>query len=191
MATVKNLLAVLRRSRPTSRYHPSVQQALFRQQPHHSGAFRVALLPRSTRSFYTSQVRQQQQTSVQTHAHERPLSIPGGSPSVTPPQDQTHPPEEEPAYQLTFTCKPCGQRSTHRISKRGYHRGAVLISCPGCPNRHVISDHLGIFADRAFTLEDILKKRGDLVRRGTVSADGDVEFWAEEHGSENTHEHKQ
>ncbi|RDW93736.1 uncharacterized protein DSM5745_01058 [Aspergillus mulundensis] len=30
---------------------------------------------------------------------------------------------QEPAYQLTFTCKPCGERSSHRVSKHGYHRG--------------------------------------------------------------------
>ena len=50
--------------------------------------------------------------------------------------------EQEPAYELTFTCKPCQHRSAHRISKQGYHKGSVLITCPDCKNRHVISDHL-------------------------------------------------
>ena len=176
MTSVKNLLTVIRQSRPTSRFHPSVQRALLRQGSHRSSAFRVALLPRSTRSFYTSQKTPQQHTPVQNEPPVRPLSTPGLSPSTTPPL------EEQPAYQLTFTCKPCGQRSSHRISKLGYHRGAVLISCPGCQNRHVISDHLGVFADKAFTIEDILKQRGDLVRRGTLGADGGVEFWPDEHG---------
>src|SRR5690242_16017317 len=36
-----------------------------------------------------------------------------------------------PAYEMTFTCKPCSTRSTHKISKQGYHHGTVLISCPG------------------------------------------------------------
>lgn len=52
--------------------------------------------------------------------------------------------ELEPAYELTFTCKPCRHRSAHRISKQGYHKGSVLITCPDCKNRHVISDHLQV-----------------------------------------------
>lgn len=52
--------------------------------------------------------------------------------------------EQEPAYELSFTCKPCEKRSVHRISKQGYHKGSVLITCPGCGNRHIISDHLKV-----------------------------------------------
>jgi mitochondrial protein import protein ZIM17 len=51
---------------------------------------------------------------------------------------------EQPAYELTFSCRPCGTRSTHRISKHGYHEGSVLVTCPGCSNRHIISDHLRV-----------------------------------------------
>ena len=52
--------------------------------------------------------------------------------------------EKAPAYELTFTCKPCKHRSTHTVSKQGYHKGTVLITCPECSNRHVISDHLKV-----------------------------------------------
>lgn len=83
--------------------------------------------------------------------------------------------EQEPAYQITFTCKPCGERSSHRMSKHGYHKGTVLIRCPSCHNRHVISDHLNIFFDKKTTLEDILQKDGRQVTRGVL--DGDMEFW--------------
>lgn len=83
--------------------------------------------------------------------------------------------EQEPAYQITFTCKPCGNRSSHRMSKHGYHRGTVLIRCPSCENRHVISDHLGIFLDQKSTLEDILQKEGKALTKGYL--EGDVEFW--------------
>jgi hypothetical protein len=39
-------------------------------------------------------------------------------------------------YLLTFTCKPCNTRSTHKVTKVGYHCGSVLITCPECKNRH-------------------------------------------------------
>ena len=52
--------------------------------------------------------------------------------------------ENPPAYEITFTCKPCKHRSTHTISKHGYHKGSILIACPECSNRHVISDHLKV-----------------------------------------------
>lgn len=83
--------------------------------------------------------------------------------------------EQEPAYQISFTCKPCGNRSSHRMSKHGYHKGTVLIRCPSCENRHVISDHLNIFFDKKTTLEDILKQDGRQVTRGYL--EGDMEFW--------------
>jgi protein import protein ZIM17 len=52
--------------------------------------------------------------------------------------------DQVPAYELTFTCKACSTRSSHRVSKQGYHHGTVLISCPGCKNRHLISDHMKV-----------------------------------------------
>ncbi|MCJ1281711.1 hypothetical protein MMC26_001033 [Xylographa opegraphella] len=81
------------------------------------------------------------------------------------------------AYEITFTCKPCKHRSAHRISKQGYHKGTVLITCPECKNRHVISDHLKIFSDKSITIEDLMRDKGEYLQRGTLGADGDVEFW--------------
>lgn len=52
-----------------------------------------------------------------------------------------------------------------------------MIACPNCRNRHVISDHLKIFGDRKITVEDLLKEKGMMVKRGTLGEDGDVEFW--------------
>ncbi|KAI1134945.1 DNL zinc finger-domain-containing protein [Hypoxylon sp. FL0543] len=83
----------------------------------------------------------------------------------------------EPHYELTFTCVPCSERSTHTISKQGYHKGSVLITCPSCRNRHIISDHLNIFGNRKITVEDLMREKGQLVKRGTLGEDGDVEFW--------------
>lgn len=61
------------------------------------------------------------------------------------------------------------------MSKHGYHKGTVLIRCPNCLNRHVISDHLGIFMDQKSTLEDILKRKGMTLTKGYL--EGDMEFW--------------
>ncbi|CAI7600816.1 unnamed protein product [Penicillium manginii] len=72
--------------------------------------------------------------------------------------------KSEEAYRITFTCKPCG-----------YHRGTVLIQCPSCQNRHVMSDHLGIFFDKGTTLEDLLSEKGQTLQHGRT--DGNFEFW--------------
>lgn len=61
------------------------------------------------------------------------------------------------------------------MSKQGYHRGTVLIQCPSCQNRHVMSDHLGVFYDKGTTLEDLLKEKGQVLTHGRT--DGNLEFW--------------
>lgn len=82
-------------------------------------------------------------------------SLPASSPTEDPPHARFSPPSpqpprpsrrgrKEPTYQLTFTCKPCKHRSSHEMSRQGYHHGTVLITCPDCKNRHVISDHLKV-----------------------------------------------
>lgn len=85
--------------------------------------------------------------------------------------------EQVPSYELTFTCNVCKTRSSHRLSKQGYHKGTVLVSCPDCKNRHLISDHLKIFSDKSITIEDLMREKGNLVKKGLLSAEGDVEFW--------------
>ncbi|KAJ5972618.1 Zinc finger DNL-type [Penicillium vulpinum] len=83
--------------------------------------------------------------------------------------------KDEEAYRITFTCKPCGHRSAHRMSKQGYHRGTVLIQCPGCDSRHIMCDHLGVFFEKKTTLEDILKEKGQTLTHGHT--EGNLEFW--------------
>ncbi|KAI1177500.1 DNL zinc finger-domain-containing protein [Nemania sp. FL0916] len=85
----------------------------------------------------------------------------------------------EPHYRLSFECVPCATRSEHVVTKQAYHKGSVLITCPACRNRHVISDNLNIFGDRKITIEDLLREKGQLVKRGTLGEDGDIEFWAD------------
>ncbi|KAF3016839.1 hypothetical protein E8E14_011389 [Neopestalotiopsis sp. 37M] len=129
--------------------------------------------PRLPRTLQPGQV-------VRRHAHQIPRP---GRPSPPAAKDGKDDGETktrkqlEPHYELTFTCVPCGSRSSHAISKQGYHKGSVLITCPSCRNRHVISDHLNIFGDRKVTIEDIMRERGQLVKRGTLGVDGDIEFW--------------
>ncbi|KAH7908602.1 DNL zinc finger-domain-containing protein [Hygrophoropsis aurantiaca] len=93
----------------------------------------------------------------------------------------TPPPKIEPKLSLTFTCTApdCSTRSSHTFTKRSYERGIVLVECPGCKNRHLIADHLGWFKDsteggKLRTVEDILRARGESVRRGKldVNAEG-------------------
>ncbi|KAJ5822948.1 hypothetical protein N7447_005288 [Penicillium robsamsonii] len=83
--------------------------------------------------------------------------------------------KDEEAYRITFTCKPCGHRSAHRMSKQGYHRGTVLIQCPSCDSRHIMCDHLGVFFEEKTTLEDILKEKGQTLTHGHT--EGNLEFW--------------
>ncbi|KAI3399270.1 hypothetical protein diail_7434 [Diaporthe ilicicola] len=107
-------------------------------------------------------------TARLAHSVPRPPTAPSATAPNTP---------KQPSYELTFTCVPCGDRSAHNVSKQGYHHGSVLITCPSCRNRHVISDHLNIFGNRSLTVEDLMREKGRLVKRGTLGEDGDIEFW--------------
>ncbi|VDC06074.1 unnamed protein product [Peniophora sp. CBMAI 1063] len=91
--------------------------------------------------------------------------------------------QPEPRLSLTFTCTvtDCGHRSTHEFSKRSYTSGIVLVECPGCKNRHLIADHLGWFKEstkdgKMRTVEDIVRDKGETVRRGIMGANGDIEY---------------
>ena len=99
------------------------------------------------------------------------------SASATETKLPTRHPKREPSYELTFTCKPCGVRSSnHAFTKHAYHHGSVLITCPGCKARHIIADHLKMFSDANINIEDLMRRNGDLVKHGRLEA-GDVEFW--------------
>ncbi|KAJ0419410.1 DNL zinc finger-domain-containing protein [Aspergillus carlsbadensis] len=170
-------LRALQYSLPPSSLFRGASPRLYSQLTRHSSQqYRPSALPKLTRPATDT-------ISIQSRRYNSNTSTP-----PNPLTDQTPDPDrdaaneeqnelrraEEPAYMLAFTCKPCGERSVHRVSKHGYHRGTVLIQCPGCSNRHIISDHLKIFLDRSKTLDDIMRENGEKVSH--QSLDGDVEF---------------
>ncbi|KAI5798966.1 DNL zinc finger domain protein [Geopyxis carbonaria] len=95
---------------------------------------------------------------------------------ATTPAPETDEREPPPSYQLHFTCRPCQERSSHTVSKQAYHHGSVLVQCPGCSNRHVITDHLKIFGETAKTLEQILEEKGEVLKKGRLLPGGTVEL---------------
>ena len=105
---------------------------------------------RTFASTTTSSLSREPQPSSPTAELPHHLNPPPSSPNPNQPGPYREPTSETsfkaepPAYDLTFTCSPCKKRSTHRISKQGYHKGTVLITCPECKNRHLISDHLKV-----------------------------------------------
>lgn len=58
------------------------------------------------------------------------------------------------------------------MSKLAYTKGVVLIECPGCKNRHLIADNLGWFRDSATTVEDLVKEKGEAIRKVIVDDKG-------------------
>jgi hypothetical protein len=83
-------------------------------------------------------------------------------------------PEKPHTHQMLigFTCKVCEERSHHTMSKHSYTKGVVLIQCPGCKNRHLIADNLGWFKDSKTTVEDLVKEKGEAIRKIIVDDQG-------------------
>ncbi|KNC75263.1 hypothetical protein SARC_12209 [Sphaeroforma arctica JP610] len=74
----------------------------------------------------------------------------------------------EARLQIQFTCGQCKERVTKDFSKHSYEKGVVIITCPGCSNRHLIADNLGWFADvEGRNIEEIMANKGQKVQRLT------------------------
>lgn len=64
-------------------------------------------------------------------------------------------------------------------------KGIVIVQCPGCENRHLIADHLGWFKEstedgKLKTIEDLMRAKGEKVRRGSIDGNGVIEYTPEE-----------
>ncbi|KAL7270576.1 hypothetical protein RUND412_006710 [Rhizina undulata] len=161
-------------SRPTTRIIPAPLKPLLPQTP-----------SLQTRSFTTVPYRLNT-TTPESQSHSQPPTKSGEEAGGAEAEPERPP---RPAYDITFTCRRCSTRSTHNISKQAYHFGTLLISCPGCLNRHVITDHLCIFNEKAKTLEDMLAERGEILKKAVLTPDGVTELLPEaleERGSQIT-----
>lgn len=88
---------------------------------------------------------------------------------------------------MAFTCGKCETRSIKGFSKRAYHFGVVVVTCPGCKRKHVVADRLGWFGEKGdagdFIQEKEKKKKGGkeeeekaTMMRAKIEADGTLEF---------------
>lgn len=74
----------------------------------------------------------------------------------------------EKKMQMIYTCKVCNTRNSQTISNQAYTQGVVIVRCSGCKNNHLVADNLGWFRDRKTNIEDILKEKGETVRRVSI-----------------------
>lgn len=67
--------------------------------------------------------------------------------------------------ELQYTCKVCGTRNCHRVSRIAYQKGLVIATCKGCMGQHLIADHLGWTKHFDGNIEDYLPEQGSEVNR--------------------------
>jgi len=70
---------------------------------------------------------------------------------------------------IMYTCKVCETRSARKISKHSYQRGVVVVKCGCCNNMHLICDHIGVFEDKGWTIDQFLSEHRSQVATTTSS----------------------
>lgn len=43
-----------------------------------------------------------------------------------------------------------------------------------------------IFTDKSTTLEDLLREKGESIKKGSIDTEGDIEYWADEPATDDT-----
>lgn len=76
--------------------------------------------------------------------------------------------ELQKKMQMIYTCKVCKTRNSQTISSQAYTQGVVIVRCSGCNNNHLVADNLGWFRDKKTNIEDILKEKGETVKRVSI-----------------------
>ncbi|RMY57917.1 hypothetical protein D0863_12452 [Hortaea werneckii] len=181
--TIQRAAAQLLRSRNVNapRYSPTqATRSLHAPTPASPSLLRTRIARRPA-LYHVNQIRCESSSSSSSSSpsSSAPRPLTDSEPNPQDPEEIAARKAQEPAYEMTFTCRACLERSSHRITKQAYHFGTTLITCPGCKNRHLISDHLKIFSDKNITLEDILKEKGRYLKKGRLGEDGDIEFFDE------------
>ena len=81
-------------------------------------------------------------------------------------------------YAIVYTWTVWETRQARSFSKKSYHEGVVLIRCEGCDNLHLIADNLGWFRDKSVNIEDLMREKGDKLRK--IISNQAMEFLDEE-----------
>eukprot|EP00899_Mesostigma_viride_P015534 jgi/Mesvir1/23982/Mv24123-RA.1 len=52
--------------------------------------------------------------------------------------------------QVSFTCNPCGSRTTRLVNPHAYRKGTVFVMCASCEKYHQLVDNLGLVTEYDF-----------------------------------------